>query len=498
MAATRRSTSTRPPAKARATPLPKGSRIPHPALLIWIVRGACIGALALFLASPSILAWAAVNRPVATAADQHDGLLTGLLPLPRPTATPIDAGRGTTGCDRARDRVRVDRHPQAANRRGPGLARHPGRMPDAGRGAAGDLGDVAAASQHATHPDHLSAGAGDHAWRERDIRAYDWRIHTEWRSVLSGAPAGHPTWHAARTLFGTAPWVAFTLTGVPDTPVAMGVVVADRQESRRAETVAAIRAILQGQLPGAQVDAVPDPLLTALTPGVTVAWREYGLKLPPQFPLRFLDDITGSDLLGPFVSALAPHGTLRTEAQIIVRPANRWVLNWGWRGHATALLLNLQAKADYALTEDAKTIEAKLDAAPFEVTLRTVVAAEGANAQLRLDMALNQIADVLGQYHQRTSHHLQTLVQIGAGQVQIADHTRSGSHTVHTVVHTRAPRFAPPPELLLPMRTWRIERYPDLDRAGRLLASTHRRSGQPDPLAALHDHPAAAACLHCA
>ena len=82
----------------------------------------------------------------------------------------------------------------------------------------------------------------------------------------------------------------------------------------------------------------------ALTAGVTVSWREYGLKLPPHYPLRFLDDIEGSDLLGPFAAAMAPRGTLRTEAQIVVRPATSWVLNWGWRGHATALLLKLQAK----------------------------------------------------------------------------------------------------------------------------------------------------------
>ncbi len=78
----------------------------------------------------------------------------------------------------------------------------------------------------------------------------------------------------------------------------MGIVVADPHALRRAETATAIRAIIQGQLPGAQIDAVPDPLLAALTTGVTVAWREYGLRLPPHYPLRFLDDIAGSDLLG--------------------------------------------------------------------------------------------------------------------------------------------------------------------------------------------------------
>src|SRR5262245_6811962 len=216
----------------------------------------------------------------------------------------------------------------------------------------------------------------------------------------------------------------------------------------------AICASIQAQLPGAQIDEVADPFLAALTPGATVAWREYGLKLPPHYPLRFLDDIEGSDLLGPFASTMAPRGSLRTEAQIILRPANSWVLNWGWRGHATALLLKLAAKADYALADDTRTIEAKLDAAPFEATIRIAVVADGA-ATAQLELGLNQIAEVLGQYHQRTSHHLQTLMQIGAGRATIAVDGHNGVRAVPTMLHTRAPRFAPPPELLLPIRTWR-------------------------------------------
>src|SRR5262249_47607424 len=188
---------------------------------------------------------------------------------------------------------------------------------------------------------------------------------------------------------------------------------------------------------GAQVDEAPDPLASARAPGASIAWREYGLKLPAHYPLRFLDDIAGSDLVGPLVSALTPRGVLRTEAQIIVRPVTRWVLNLGWRGHATALLLGLQAKGDYALAEDAKRVEAKLDAAPFEATIRIVAVAEETDADARLEMALNGIAEVLGQYHQRTSHHLQTLVQIGAGAARMTTYKHS------LAVHTRAPRFAP-------------------------------------------------------
>ena len=46
---------------------------------------------------------------------------------------------------------------------------------------------------------------------------------------------------------GRTPWVAFTLTGIPDQPIEMGIVVADRQDTRRAETAMAIRAIMAGQ-----------------------------------------------------------------------------------------------------------------------------------------------------------------------------------------------------------------------------------------------------------
>ncbi|HEX9371709.1 MAG TPA: ATP-binding protein, partial [Roseiflexaceae bacterium] len=265
------------------------------------------------------------------------------------------------------------------------------------------------------------------------------------RAVQQAIPPGTRSERFA----GRAPWIAFTLSGIPDKPIDLGMSVADPDAQRRVETAAALRAMLQGQLAGAQIDAVADPLQAALALGARLAWREYGLTLPAHYPLRFLDDIAGSDLLGPLVAALAPRGTLYTEAQIIVRPANRFALNWGWRGHATALLLRLQAKADYALIEDAKRVEAKLDAAPFEATVRIVAVADGPNADATLEMALNQVAEVLGQYHQRTSHHLQTLMAIGAGTAAITPDMRPRA------VHTRAPRFAPPPELLLPLRPWR-------------------------------------------
>jgi hypothetical protein len=96
----------------------------------------------------------------------------------------------------------------------------------------------------------------------------------------------------------------------------VGVVVADTNASRHANTVAQIRAVIQGQAPGALVEEVDDPLMSALTKGRNVRWQEYTLALPSHYPIRFLDDIEGSDLLGPLVRMLAPSGTVRTELQL--------------------------------------------------------------------------------------------------------------------------------------------------------------------------------------
>jgi hypothetical protein len=267
-----------------------------------------------------------------------------------------------------------------------------------------------------------------------------------YRAIQQAIPRG--TWWARLT--GTAPWVAFTLTGIPDQPIELGVVVADQNATRRHDTVMQIRAIIQGQCPGAQLDDVADPFTTALTAGVMVVWQEYGLALAPHYPLRFLDDIEGSDLLRPLVNILRPAGALRTEFQLILRPAHQWTLNRGWRGKATALKLALDARNDYALSEDTKTIEAKLDAAPFEAALRVCVVADGPAAHTTIAAALNQIGGTLGQYHQRTSHHLQTLVRLREERrvIQV--------NAAPLCIHTRAPRFAPLPAFLLPAQVWRL------------------------------------------
>ncbi|HEY3232908.1 MAG TPA: hypothetical protein VGJ87_26990, partial [Roseiflexaceae bacterium] len=480
MAPPRHSAPARTPAKGSTGPLPKGSRVPQPMLVYWIARTVFIGALGLFFTSPFLLTWAAAHRPAPLpAGQQRGGLLTGMLLNQHPTATP-SAGR--------------DLHAPAADT--PAAAQRDQVAPLLASAAIAvltprvvtDLGKIGILGTCLMLGEALLACWG--MWRQCrtmphiPITYLLVRASMPSFSPMSGRMAGSstpsgdqffraiqqaiPSGRRGDRFSGNAPWVAFTLTGIPDKPTEMGVVIADPKDKRRAEIAMAIRAIIQGQLPGAQIDEAPDPFLAALTPGVTVVWREYGLKQPPQYPLRFLDDIAGSDLLGPFASVMAPRGTLRTEAQIVVRPAKSWVLNWGWRGHATALLLKLQAKADYALTDDAKTIEAKLDAAAFEATIRIAVVADGADAHTQLNMALNGIAEVLGQYHQRTSHHLQTCAEIGAGRATIA------AGRAPLVVHTRAPRFAPPPELLLPIRSWR---QPDIITSIEVAGFWHPPSG---------------------
>ncbi len=449
--AARPTSAKRAPATARTTPLPKGARIPQPALLLWSTRALSIAILILFFASPAILAWANTQH---TSATSHDGglLFGGLLGAhPAPSGTTIN-----------RQESPVQRDGIA-----PGIASIAQAVLSpriiAGLGKLGIFGVCLMLGE-------ALLAAWGMARQQRNLPRTSityllLRAPLPSVSPASGRMGGTSTpsddqfYRALQQALpqstrsdrhaGTAPWVALTLSGIPDRPIELGVVVADRRSQRRAELANAIRAIIQGQVIGAQLDEAPDPLRAALRPGITIGWREYGLRLPAHYPLRFVDDIAGSDLLGPLAAALAPRGTLRTEAQIIVRPAKRWALHWGWRGNAMTLKLKLEAKADYALSEDAKRIEAKLDAAPFETSIRIVAAATGVDASVRVEAALDEIAQVLGAYHQGMSHHLQALAQIGAGQAMLT------TTTPPLALAVRAPRFAPPPELLLPIRTWR-------------------------------------------
>lgn len=416
-------------AASRAALLPKGARIPQPNLLIFLARTLVFSVLVLFFASPTLRIWAQTHRIPESSSGllPHEALMDGtslfaalIIALLSPSVVFLLGGIGVVSASLMLAEVLLGGiSVRLQHQRTPHMPitylRVRAPQPAGGRTAGG------------------ATPSGDQFFR----------------AIQQALPVG--TWR--ERISGDAPWVSCTLTGLPDLPITLGVVVADRHATRRAETVRAIRAIIQGQLVGAQIDADPDPLRGVLTPGRTVVWRDYGLKLPAAYPLRFLDDISGSDLLGPLLAALAPRGVVATESQISVRPAQRGMLHTGWRGQATALLLHLHAKHEYALTADAHAIEAKLDAAPFLATLRIVVVAEGADADAGITLTLHQIAEVMGQYHQRTSHHVQMLVPIDGGAITIC------ADTPPIAFQSRAPRSMLPPALLLPLQPWRA---PDL------------------------------------
>jgi hypothetical protein len=318
-----------------------------------LVRTIFIGALILFFAGPTILAWALANQPASTPEGaQRGGLLTGLLLAQHPPAAATSTARDTDQVTQHSAAAAEPRDSIAPLLVSAAIAVFTPRI-------VADLGNIGVLGVCLMLGEALLACWGMWAQRRRTPRVPNTYLlvranqpsfsPTSGRMAGVSTPSGDQFFRAIQQaippgtrsdrFYGTAPWVAFTLTGIPDKPIEMGVVVADVNAKRRAETATAIRAIMAGQLMGAQVDEVPDPLLAMLTPGARLAWREYGLKLPTHYPLRFLDDIEGSDLLGPLASALTPRGVLRTEAQIIVRPSKSWVLNSGWRGHATALLL---------------------------------------------------------------------------------------------------------------------------------------------------------------
>jgi hypothetical protein len=243
-------------------------------------------------------------------------------------------------------------------------------------------------------------------------------------------------------LLGRAPWCTFVIGASPDEPAELGVFVAGSARQRE-RLLALLGGAIGGIAPGAVVEPEADPLVSANTSGGHVAWREFGLALPPEYPLRQLDGATAADLLGPLAAAVTPRDARYIELQLAVRPfggAAGWALNRGWRARATALKLRLEQKGDYALAPDIAALESKLAGAPFEVTIRAVAVADTPTSATA---ALDRVGDALAAYQARTASRLQRLVPLRGGR------------DVAATILGRAPRFAPPPHLLLPVRPWR-------------------------------------------
>jgi hypothetical protein len=275
---------------------------------------------------------------------------------------------------------------------------------------------------------------------------------------------------------GHAPYAAFMLLGEPDQPAALQVVIAGGTEAQRKRMAAEIRAAIRGQQPHAVIEAIDDPLAAALQNAPAVMWREFRLLLPPHYPLRLLDDVERTDILGPLLASLrVPAGVRCVEVQTIIQPIRGLAasfLHRGWRGHATALRLRLQQKQEYSLKDDAASIEAKLAGTPYYVTLRVVAVAErpaapghnstsypaqqsiynpgeaGASSPLQTARnAIGAITSALGVYEARTSHLVQRWVSFKLYQ-----------HADRRIL-ARAPRSIPLPALLLP--PW-LFRRPDI------------------------------------
>ncbi len=109
MLARRTTATTRASARTSAPP-PRGARIPHPALVVYLARSVFIGALLLFLATPFLLTWAHAHESPSAPTGEHNGLLSGLLTH----ATPAPAGGATYEHIQAEDRSALEHSDQVA------------------------------------------------------------------------------------------------------------------------------------------------------------------------------------------------------------------------------------------------------------------------------------------------------------------------------------------------------------------------------------------------
>jgi hypothetical protein len=260
------------------------------------------------------------------------------------------------------------------------------------------------------------------------------------RTLAGSFPAGG-------RLSGSGAWCALTLGAGPDQPAELGAFIPAGRGHQRARS--ALVNALQGLCADVSIDERDDPLRSAAQGGTVVAWREYGLALPPEFPLRLLEPNGGADPLGPLAAAIRPSRARYAELQIVIRPIGGiagWALGRGWRGRATARKLALEARADYGLQPDIAALETKLAGASFEVTVRAAVVCEQpGDAQAALD----QIEAALATFQARIASHVQRLVPVASGAV------RTEQQKSLPAALARAPRYAPPAPFLLPLRPWR-------------------------------------------
>ncbi len=123
----------------------------------------------------------------------------------------------------------------------------------------------------------------------------------------------------------------------------MGIVVADPHNLRRAETATAIRAIIQGQLPGAQIDAVPIRCWPRSRPASL--WPGESMGCGSHRTTRYA---FSTILRARICSARSPQpwqlAALFAPRRRHCAASQPLAVELGWRGHATALLLTLRGQ----------------------------------------------------------------------------------------------------------------------------------------------------------
>jgi hypothetical protein len=216
------------------------------------------------------------------------------------------------------------------------------------------------------------------------------------------------------------PWLALTLGAHPDEPAELGMFIGGGSARQRETWAAALRKVIGGIAPEALIELTPDPLAAALEPGRLVAWRTWLPAQPPAYPLRLASDSERSDLLGPLAAAVAPRvGTRYGEVQIILRPRRDWELAQGWRAGALRRLLRLKGRHERALGPDARALEAKLAGPVYDATIRAVAVGESRADRQATLAELDEIGAALGQYAARSGSRLQRLSRAGGGMVVV-------------------------------------------------------------------------------
>jgi hypothetical protein len=411
---------------------PRGATPPRPGLGLALLRAALLAALALTFLRQPLAALANEIRAAGEASAPLTPARTGRLPLPAPPNPLVLAADalGTALDPRLLPLLRL------ASLLGLlGLAAELGlaavTMP-LQRAAAGRRGDYLRV--------RLPLPAGGLVPGADPVAAQDL-----FRALPGSLPAGG-------RLLGRAPWCALVLGARAGEPVEIGVLVGGDEPSR-SRARAALAGLIAGLSPEALVEQHDDPLALVAEPRAVVGWRELSLALPSEYPLRLADDSAAPDLLGPLVAALRPRGAAYVEMHVALRPFGGvagWALSRGWRGRATGLKLALEQKEDLALARDVAALETKLAGAPFEVTIRLVAVACGERAPSEVEAALDTAEAALAPYQARTASRLQRLARVARGSAG-----PNGGRALLTPVMNRAPRFTPPPPLLLPLRPWR-------------------------------------------